>query len=340
MRGDARRRPWRCEEMPGDLKAVPGDARRRPRRCEEQSRELPRAEIRLFMSGWARFDPEAAFEYALFAPEVNRHTMASALMYTWAQGDPVAAQGALLGVRNTSLGRALEEHFILGQISVGGLELVHEYTEDLRPSKRRELLVGHIAQALAMQSADTVIDWAEAVDDDDSRFRRTVFNKTAGALAQYNHERGVEWVVGHYGEPDARGSARLLALRWADSDPDAAFAWLSSLPGGEEKNDATGFVFAYWLNSRPEEASAWLAQRDHGVALDPAMRTMALSKIAESPPVAIEWARRVHDSGIRERTLVQIAKAWLGSDPEAARRWLAASGLPRSARKNVLGGSR
>ena len=158
---------------------------------DKHLKALTRAEVRLFMSGWARFDSQAAFEFALFAPELNRHTMASAVIYTWAQRDPVAAQGALLGVRNTELGRALEEHFILGQISVGGLELAHEYTEDLPPSKRRELLVGHIAQALAMQSADAVIEWAEATDAGDSRFKRTVFNKAAGALAQYDHQRGM-----------------------------------------------------------------------------------------------------------------------------------------------------
>jgi hypothetical protein len=128
-----------------------------------------------------------------------------------------------------------------------------------------------------------------------------------------------------------------VALNWAESDPDAAFEWLSSLPNGEERSEAVGFVFAYWLKSHPAEASAWLDARDPGLALDPAMRAMAQSKREADPLLAIEWARRIHDPGTRERTLVRIGQVWFERDPEATRRWLAVSDLPEAASKSILG---
>jgi len=304
---------------------------------EKSSADLSRDEMRLFLSAWTRFDPKGAFEFALFGPEQHRRRMAGAVIYAWAQRDPLAARSALLGIQTTELERVLEERFVLGWISGGGLQDAHDYVEGLPPSKRRELLVSQIARALARESAQVTIDWAENVGLGQERFRRTVFNKAAGALAEYHRDRAVEWVGSHFGEPHTRGSARLVALNWAESDPDAAFEWLSSLPNGEERSEAVGFVFAYWLKSHPAEASAWLDARDPGLALDPAMRAMAQSKREADPLLAIEWARRIHDPGTRERTLVRIGQVWFERDPEATRRWLAVSDLPEAASKSILG---
>jgi hypothetical protein len=119
------------------------------------------------------------------------------------------------------------------------------------------LLVSEIARTLAQQSSQAVIDWAESVDGNDLRFKATVFSKTCGALAQYHRPQAVAWVLSHYGEPHAEGGAKLVALNWAESNPDAAFEWLGSLPSGQEKTEAVGFVFAYWLKTEPGKAAAW-----------------------------------------------------------------------------------
>ena len=303
---------------------------------EDSSAELTRDEKRLLVSAWTRFDPKGAFEFALFGPEKDRRRVAGAVIYAWAQRDPMAARSALLGIQTTELERILEERFVLGWMSGGGLGDAHDYVEGLPPSKRRELLVSQMARALARESAQSTIDWAESVGSDQERFRRTVFNKAAGALAEYHWDRAVAWVESNFGQSHTRGSVRLVALNWAESDPDAAFEWLSSLPNDEEKSEAVGFVFAYWLKSHPEEAAAWLEARDPGEALDPAMRAMAHSKLESNPVLAIDWAHRIHDPGTRERTLVRVGQAWFGKDPNATRRWLEVSDLPKAARKRIL----
>jgi len=144
-------------------------------------------------------------------------------------------------------------------------------------------------------------------------------------------------VTEQYGQPHAEGSARLVALNWAESDPDAAFEWLASLPPGEEKNQAVGFVFAYWLKTQPGKAAAWLKAAESAEALDPAVRAVALARGAKDPAAGLQWARRIHDPGTRERVMVKIGQVWIQTDPEAAKMWLAVSGLPRAAHKSVLG---
>ena len=306
---------------------------------ENSSSEMTKDELRLLMHAWTRFDPDGAFQFALFAPEKERRRMAGEVIYGWAQRNPFAARGALLGVQTTELFPYLEERFVLGWISGGGLAEAHEYVEDLPPSRRRELLVSEIARTLAQQSSQAVIDWAESVDGNDLRFKATVFSKTCGALAQYHRPQAVAWVLSHYGEPHAEGGAKLVALNWAESNPDAAFEWLGSLPSGQEKTEAVGFVFAYWLKTEPGKAAAWLEVAEPSEALDPAMRVVAQAKQGKDPVAALQWARRIHDPGPRERTLVKIGQNWIQADPKAARRWLAVSGLPRAAQKSILDSS-
>ena len=303
---------------------------------EESPARLNRDELRILMHAWSRFDPEAAFAFALFAPEDQKRWMAGAVIFSWAQDDPAAARGALLGVQNTDFELSLEQRFVMARIKSGGIDEAHDYVESLPPSARRELLVGEIARSLAQEGAGGLIAWAESAGEDDAHLKNTIFKKAAAALAEYDLDAGADWVASHYGEPQAEGSARLIALNWAESDPDAAFAWLTSLPGGEEQREAVGFVFAYWLKSHPRNAIAWIEAAEPAEALDPAMRAMAQSLVQEDPVAAIEWARRIQDSGTRDRTLVRIGQRWYQVDPEATRRWLAVSGLPRAGQRQIL----
>ena len=303
---------------------------------EESPERLNRDELRILMHAWSRFDPEGAFAFALFAPEDQKRWMASAVIYAWAQDDPSAARGALLGVQNTDFELSLEQRFVMGRVKSGGIGEAHGYVESLAPSTRRELLVGEIARSLAQEGTDGLMAWAESASEEDPKLRNTIFKKAAAVLAEYHLEAGADWVASHYGEPQAQGSARLVALNWAESDPDAAFTWLTSLPGGEEQREAVGFVFAYWLKSHPRNAIAWIEASEPAEALDPAMRAMAQSLVQEDPVAAIEWARRIQDSGTRDRTLVRIGQRWYQVDPEATRRWLAVSGLPRAGQRQIL----
>ena len=304
---------------------------------EKDPNALSRDEKRLLLYAWAGFDPGAAFEFSLFAPEDDQLWMASAVIHAWAGRDPLGARNALLGIQETDIAPILEQRFVVGWIKAGGLAEAHDYVADHPPSRRRELLISEIAQYLGSQDSEVLIGWAEGVEGDDERFRNTVFKKAAGALAHYDPPHATDWVASHFGEGRAAGAAKLVALSRAESDPDGAFEWLASLPSGEEKTEAVGFVFTYWLKSDPARAEAWLEETKPTPSLDPALRAMAVSKGARNPREGIEWARRIQDPGTRERTLVRVGSAWYRNDPEAARRWLEVSSLPRAAQKSVLG---
>ncbi len=298
--------------------------------------QLSDNESRLLMRAWARFDPEEAFRYALFSSQDQRRPLASAVIESWTHQDPVAAQGALLGIQNTELERFLQGRFVRAWTRARGGAEVRDYIRKFSDISKRDFLTGVAAKTLVDESTATAIAWAdEFISQGEDPFENLVFKKTAGALAKDHPEQAIQWATPHFGKPYAVGAARLIGQGWVESDPDASFAWLASLPHGKERIDAVTAVFGHWRRSEPEKAIPWLEGADPAEALDPAFRVMARVHLEDDPPVAIRWARRIADPGTRERVLVDIGIRWYRKDPEATRRWLATSALPRAARRII-----
>jgi hypothetical protein len=51
-----------------------------------------------------------------------------------------------------------------------------------------------------------------------------------------------------------------LAAQWAIADPDAAFAWVATLPKGDSSGNFMGYmqVIATWMREEPTDSTAWL----------------------------------------------------------------------------------
>ena len=55
----------------------------------------------------------------------------------------------------------------------------------------------------------------------------------------------------------------------------------------------------------------------------------------EDPGSAMEWAKTINDEGIREETMVDVARDWYRNDKTAAEEWIASSGLSEEAVESI-----
>jgi hypothetical protein len=304
---------------------------------EQYRRQLSDHEVKLFMFTWARFDGRAALEAALDWREVSQRRPAiGAAMYSWAFHDSVAARGALLSVADSDL-----EDFVRGRLMAGWTRSDRRgpaaEIEALPNGPHRQFLSGVVADEIALQGPDALIEWAEETPDGaQNDFKRIVFTKAAVALTKLDPPRAAAWVAEHLGRDYAADAAAMVAWQWAEIDPEAALDWAASLPHGPQKIDAVRRAFAIWLHAAEHDAEAWLRDQPIQRSLDPAIRVMIQKTVIESPRSALWWAARIQDQGRRERSLVKIGRSWYRRDPEPAKQWLERSGLPPVAKREVV----
>lgn len=308
-----------------------------------QKAALGGAESELLVRYWATYDPAAAADWALnlASPRVKISAIATAVE-VWAQNDPEAAvagvtwaaQGGIRDVAQTVQVALVQGWFKKDR---AGLE---KYMQGLGSGLQRQRSVFAYALALARsEGSDAVMRWAEAVPDDDVRYKRMVYRQVTVALAWADPAGAQRWCdaecEGPYGGR-LRGILGRVELQTGEDGKDI-LDWLSRAPEGESKDRALRVTFDTWGLRDRERALQWFAQQTAGDEEPPPwVHTLygayARQLAAESPAEAIPWAERVENDVTREEILVRIARQWLRKDHDAAEAWLEKSSLSEKAR--------
>lgn len=169
-------------------------------------------------------------------------------------------------------------------------------------------------------------------------------------------------------DPESRLLAHLLLTRWAQEDPDAAFASLQGRGAKEGSGDAVS-ILASLAATDPARAVAWLADPDNRLRRQPYIahmlaRTIGAQWAQQNPDAALQWASGLPDSqrvgaysgiignlaatdpqraaslamgldpGDRGKLMGEIAERWALQSPDQAVAW--ASSLTGSDRANAL----
>lgn len=157
-------------------------------------------------------------------------------------------------------------------------------------------------------------------------------------------------------DPEAKMLAHILLTRWAQDDPDAAYASLASINPKKNGSDATS-ILASLASMDPQRAAAWLADPANTLANLPWMGQFLAGSVAKEwvrtdPDAALAWASSLPESqrsgaysGVlgtlaasdperastiamtlsadasRTHIVGEIAKSWARSSPEAALAW-------------------
>ena len=303
---------------------------------ERERRLLDQDELRLFMQAWARFDPRGAFEHTLAWSGPARAKGAGAAIYAFAFHDPQGALQALGAVKDPALVKRLERRLVAGWARGPHRLDLNAHLASLPDDEQREAWVGGLAFEVAKQGGDALVAWAESVPDVVPSYKASVFRKAAGVLASLDAPRAARWVGEHREHEYARGAVRVVAARWAETDPEAAFAWLRALAPGPERDAAVADAFAEWLERAPAAATQWLSQQPPSADLDPAVRVVVRRIYPQAPTDALHWSQRIANPELRAQVQTGVGRAWMRRDARAARAWLAESELPGPVREAIL----
>jgi hypothetical protein len=306
---------------------------------EARMRFVSDEELRLFMLAWSRFDAETAFGRALVLPPHLKRRASMAAMYAWGYRDPHNARVALRLVEDdAALTGALRDSLVSGWVRGDDKSGVIEYVASLPAGLPRQKLTNTLAAELIEQGPEAVMAWAEGIRDDaQGDYKRVVFEKASNALAAVDPLQAVSWIEGHLDRDFAAGAPVLIVRRWVESgSPVAAIDWALSLDAGAVRDDAFTAAFSRWLTTEPEEAEDWLRTAAPAPGLDSAVRNLMRRSFRSEPEIGVEWAQRIHDPEVRERVLFGVARYWMQEDPEAAKAWLAESGLSEQMKSALL----
>lgn len=308
---------------------------------EERLVWLSEQELRVFMHAWVRFDAEGAFEHALGWPDPHLRKASAAAIYAWGIRDPEAARRRVESVGESRVRKRLEETLFEAWLRTGDKRGATGFVASLPKSNDRQKQTVVLAHAYLAEGREALQRWAESVRDDaPGRYKQTVFQQAAIALAQDDPAAAVAWIANHQDRSYSKGIARIIAGVWARRDAPAALTWVGALPPGRERDTALARAFDQWLAHDPRAAQVWLEERQTAEGWDAALAAMARAKADESPPAAIAWAQRIRDPLLRERSLVGAARTWLHADPRAAERWLSESELSEDARARARSAAR
>lgn len=126
----------------------------------------------------------------------------------------------------------------------------------------------------------------------------------------------------------------LAAAKWAYLDPAAAAAWVSSLPP-EGQGAAVVSVISQWANQDPQAAGNWMNTLE-GPGKDSAISAYAAHLAPRDPGTALGWAQSIANPEIRTATVEALVQQWRERDPTRATDWINSSQLPDEEKARLL----
>jgi hypothetical protein len=294
-------------------------------------------ELVLLGSWWAGFDPQAAVAWTSTEWRANYASVLMAVFRTWARREPRKA-----------LARARELRFrVQREMSVqaayvgwdesgqpGLLEFIRALPEPAERQAATEVLARRRVVTLGPEGA---LRWAEALPEGNDGFRVIASARVASAASELDPAVAAAWAepLITAGNERPSGLARRVATRWVWRDPEAAMAWLATLPPGKDRNDGVTEAFRDWMSRERAAAVGWIEARSMEPWLEPAFGLYARLISRERPQEALEVVGRISDEELRNRTTTLVARLWLANDPEAAEAWLTQADIPDDVRKRA-----
>ncbi len=292
-------------------------------------------EMAIFGVWWARHDPKGAYEWSMLdwraGPEV-----VSSVFRTWAQQDPIEAFIELNTVPERYRPPAV--HGVISGWYQSGKPGLVERIREIPDLALRQQASETLARRLVMaEGFDEALRFSEG---EPTNFRNVLARRIASAAVEQGHgARVAAWAEPHVTEGDERPSAlpQRIATRWVRQDPEAAFAWLASLPAGKDRDGGVMEAFRDWRVESPVAAWRWIQDQELERWLEPAYFLYVRGHAASEPAEALDLAQRMSDPKLRNRATVLIARQWAKEDPEAAKVWFATADLPEDVYQRASG---
>jgi hypothetical protein len=367
-------RALRLAEQAGPLASIQGTeiifehwAATDPGAAAARAEELPPGAMRLdaidsIARSWAERDPESAIAWArsLSTPEEVRRALSGAMM-THSYQHPEAAFRTAIGVEEIE-SYAIDS--LAGSWARTDARGALSFIETLPPSRRRDVALRSVALELSFEEPMEALRVASLLPD--GHDRAGIIEGVAMELASVDPRSAATWAAGLSEERDRGRAISRVVESWAENDPTAAADFVAHLPEGDEREAAQADLATQWARRDPMAASRWVVA--HGAAPDAVIevarewssidmestiawarslpagryRDAALSAVSagyslDDPARAWRWAMDIQDQQVRDEQLEFVARDWLYSNEQEARRWIEESDLSVFARARLLG---
>ncbi|MAI27758.1 MAG: hypothetical protein CMN75_17165 [Spirochaeta sp.] len=302
--------------------------------------ELGDFEFEMLATWWARFDPQAAFDFTRTYWEANNYSVPQAVLRQWASMDPQAAMEAAILSGNTEVPDPFLFSVITGWDESGHPGL-YEFVYKLGPGAPRQRALMHLAQRqIRRNGIEATIAWAEGLPSEgtyNAALKLNAFRRVAAAAVMVDPEAATEFARKHFHSPYGVSVPSWVGRRWSFSEPEATMEWLSTLPEGTNRDKGVADAYLAWLRRDHDAAMDWASQQDPDADwFQPALSTYARQLSLSDRPRALELAAYVDHPDYRLITIGRILRTWLREDPLAARSWMKNSTLTIEERARVL----
>ncbi|HWB07330.1 MAG TPA: hypothetical protein VG796_30170 [Verrucomicrobiales bacterium] len=258
---------------------------------------------------WARRDPQAALRWAMARPEEERGDLLETVVEGWAKRDwKAAAQWAAAN--------APEDDRDAIYAAIGT-----KIPEDLTHETADAMLAG-LPQPLAdLARLTTEQWWGDTLEE----------HKAAG-------DRIVEILKRNAGDKNFQAHAvpiveDLMKKLVSTGGGQTAVSLLESIPEGAAKGWAPQIIALMWAEKDPEAASAWVNTLPAGEARDGAVVNLIHQISDDHPQQALQLAKALPEEQARTEHLGEVLRKWLPKDPFAAMK--AIESLPEEDRSKI-----
>lgn len=293
-------------------------------------------ELLAFVMWWADFKPPLALAWALGDWTEPDPIAIAAIFGVWAGNEPLKAFN-MLETLPGDLGPLATGAVIHGWQRSGQpglLARVQSITDMAAQQRISETLAKGIVADLG---ADEAIEWAQQIEN--KAFREMLMLRISSAAADQGEADVVaRWATPLVTEGRARpsGLPRRIGTRWIRSDPEAAFAWLSGLPAGKDRDDGVMESFRDWMMRDEAAAAAWADATGIERWNEPAYSIYLRQLAREDPQRALTRLSEFSDARLRARMMKLVARRWLNDDPATAVPWLKESeSIPQGVRRTL-----
>ncbi len=311
--------------------------------------ELGASEFDLFVRYWAERAPQESLDWvARYASPLYRPASVRTIVESWAARDPTAALvaievPAIMGTNE--IARAAQVALVQGWFRKDRGE-VEDFIVGLGAGIHQERALFSFLLALASSDGgEAVVRWAEAIPDDQERFKKASYRQAMSALVWHDKAAAERFCDAHCDGPHGKGMRNVvIRARLVAGDPgDEVVEWVAAVPEQDpeqiaNKHHSLWVAYSTWAYRQREQALAWMkaalaADEPSRPAWLPVLYAEYARQLAiETPAEAIPWAEKIEEESERERALIRIVRAWRARDPEAADAWLEGSSLSQAAR--------
>ena len=321
------------------------------RGMRSDSDQLEPIDLQLLLSAWTRFDAFSALSEAERWPsKTGRELGMRIVMREWAASgrvlDAVNYYQTLQDPETRALlaGPLLRGWAMSGDVD-GALERARRIWE---LGEAEDSVDGFVRGAVTALGPEEMLErmstlQAAGSGDFEQRLMRSTLNLSAREIPAATAEVYSE-LAGDMPPEWLHGALKVIALSWAETDPQAAIEWLLKQPDRTERTVALKQIMRTWtLRDLDAAWGWWLAEKEladergienaplRSILLAPALRSMAEFR----PVEASKWVEQVTKPEARMVLIQRIAHFWALRDPEQAQAWVDGLGLSDEAAAKI-----